>query len=198
MAAQPGQQPPPPAGPDGAGDAGKERLNQLLRMLRAAFEFVARRVQQHAGISRAAAVVVTAGAAAACMGGFSNRGLLSSVAGYVWPVYASFKAIRTPEKDDDTQWLTYWVVFGTLEAAATVLPLRFIPMYSVAKCVFLLWCYLPQTRGANLVFRVAIEPFLTRYENSIDAGVARFAGHANAAAAYAADAAEAAGAQRPQ
>jgi receptor expression-enhancing protein 5/6 len=32
--------------------------------------------------------------------------------GFVWPVYASFKALKSADTADDTQWLTYWIVFG--------------------------------------------------------------------------------------
>ena len=38
--------------------------------------------------------------------------LFSSLVGFAFPAYASFKAIESPGKDDDTQWLTYWVVFA--------------------------------------------------------------------------------------
>jgi receptor expression-enhancing protein 5/6 len=32
--------------------------------------------------------------------------------GFAYPLYASVKAIETQSKDDDTQWLTYWIIFG--------------------------------------------------------------------------------------
>lgn len=38
--------------------------------------------------------------------------LLTDLLGFVYPAYMSFKAIESKGKDDDTQWLTYWVVFG--------------------------------------------------------------------------------------
>lgn len=47
----------------------------------------------------------------------------------------SCKAIDSPEKDDDTQWLTYWVVyavFGIMEYF-TDLILSWIPFYFLAK-----------------------------------------------------------------
>ena len=38
--------------------------------------------------------------------------LLVDLVGFVYPMYASLKAIETFSKDDDKQWLTYWVVFS--------------------------------------------------------------------------------------
>ncbi|KAI6230922.1 Receptor expression-enhancing protein [Aphelenchoides besseyi] len=39
--------------------------------------------------------------------------LVCNLVGLVYPAYASVKAIRTEEKEDDTMWLTYWTVFAT-------------------------------------------------------------------------------------
>jgi receptor expression-enhancing protein 5/6 len=38
--------------------------------------------------------------------------LLVNLLGFVYPAYASFKAIESPNSRDDIQWLTYWTVFG--------------------------------------------------------------------------------------
>ena len=36
----------------------------------------------------------------------------SHLIGFLYPAYASFKAIESHGTQDDTQWLTYWVVFA--------------------------------------------------------------------------------------
>ncbi|CAG8750758.1 17757_t:CDS:2 [Gigaspora margarita] len=41
--------------------------------------------------------------------------LLSDVIGWLYPAYASFKAIESPEKEDDVQWLTYWAYEGGID-----------------------------------------------------------------------------------
>lgn len=38
--------------------------------------------------------------------------LVVGLVGFIYPAYQSFKAINTPSTDDDTQWLTYWVVYA--------------------------------------------------------------------------------------
>ena len=38
--------------------------------------------------------------------------LLANTVGFLYPAYCSIKALESSTKIDDTQWLTYWVVFG--------------------------------------------------------------------------------------
>jgi len=55
--------------------------------------------------------------------------------GFFYPAWASFKAIETKQKGDDTQWLIYWTVyafFSILEAFIDFL-LYFVPFYYAFK-----------------------------------------------------------------
>jgi receptor expression-enhancing protein 5/6 len=73
--------------------------------------------------------------------------LLSNLVGFVYPAYASFKAIESPSKEDDVQWLTYWVVFGfmnVIEFYSDIL-LFWLPFYYFFKAAIILWLVLPQT-----------------------------------------------------
>ena len=52
--------------------------------------------------------------------------------------YASYKAIESEAKNDDTQWLTYWVVYSVLMIAESFADYSvfWIPGYRFAKCIF--------------------------------------------------------------
>ncbi|KAI8865679.1 hypothetical protein GQ42DRAFT_165943 [Ramicandelaber brevisporus] len=88
--------------------------------------------------------------------------LISNLAGFVYPAYASIRAIESPAANDDTQWLTYWVVFAllsTLEFFGSLI-VYFVPMYHLFKVFFLVWLYLPTTRGAEHVYAMVLRPLL--------------------------------------
>jgi len=94
---------------------------------------------------------------------------LTNLIGFAYPMYLSFKALQTDEKDDDTFLLTYWVAYGfftVIEGFVAILFKSFF--YYVFKSAFLVWLYLPQTKGAQLVYLKVILPILNRYESDID------------------------------
>lgn len=66
----------------------------------------------------------------------------SDLVGFIYPVYASIKAIETKTKEDDAQWLTYWLVFGlfkVIEGPADFL-ISSIPFYFFIK-VFTIYIF---------------------------------------------------------
>ena len=72
------------------------------------------------------------------------------------------QAIESKDKEDDAQWLTYWLVFcmfKILEGVASPL-ISVIQFYFIGKIVFLVWCYNPSTRGAKVVYESVIKPFI--------------------------------------
>jgi receptor expression-enhancing protein 5/6 len=97
-------------------------------------------------------------------------GLLTNLIGFAYPAYASFKAIESHSKDDDTQWLTYWTVFGFFNIIEyfTDILVYWIPFYYMLKTFTLLWLYLPTFRGAEYVYHSFISPYLTLHQQEID------------------------------
>lgn len=63
---------------------------------------------------------------------------LNYVLSFVFP--SRMKAIESPNKDDDTQWLTYWVVYGVFSIAEffSDLFLSWFPFYYMLKVCRLL------------------------------------------------------------
>lgn len=81
------------------------------------------------------------------------------------PIYASYKAIRSPQKDDDEFWLTYWVLFGTIALIEPLLIALFADwmfFIYVFKIVFLLWA--AYGKGAIIVYRVVIQPLFSKLD----------------------------------
>jgi len=98
---------------------------------------------------------------------------LIHIIAYGYPAYFTFKAIRTVEKDDDTQWLMYWVIisiFTLFESAADVV-LDWLPFYLFVKILFLIWLQAPATCGARIIYTKLLEPQLIAHEAQIDAAL---------------------------
>ena len=95
---------------------------------------------------------------------------MANIVGFVYPVWASYLAIESKGKDDDTQWLTYWLVFGSFSIIDqfTDVILQFVPFYHLAKMGFLIWLYLPQTQGAKSLYVTYLRPFFLKYEGQVD------------------------------
>jgi len=95
---------------------------------------------------------------------------VTNLLGFAFPAVASFRAIESPDKDDDTQWLTYWVVFSgfsLLETFSDALS-EYFPMYYAFKFAFLIWLSAPTTRGAEFIYANLVRPFLLENEQQID------------------------------
>lgn len=93
--------------------------------------------------------------------GFGARAITNLI-GFAYPLYRSLRAIKTSDKNDDTQWLMYWVIFGffSLFESFTDFALGWLPLYFFGKIGFLLFCMLPQTQGAKLVFTNFLDPMI--------------------------------------
>ncbi|CAO3677879.1 unnamed protein product [Rhizopus stolonifer] len=90
---------------------------------------------------------------------------------FTFVAYASFKAIESPSKEDDKQWLTYWTVIGfvqTVEYFSDIL-LYWFPFYYLFKTLLVLYLALPQFRGAETLYARFLRPYLLEAQVDIDA-----------------------------
>merc|ERR1711997_905387 len=61
--------------------------------------------------------------------------LLCNSIGFVYPAYCSIKALESRNKDDDTQWLMYWVVFAVFSVVEffSDIIMGWVPFYWLTK-----------------------------------------------------------------
>ncbi|XP_012439013.1 HVA22-like protein e [Gossypium raimondii] len=94
---------------------------------------------------------------------------LHSLAGPVvmllYPLYASVIAIESPGKDDDEQWLAYWILYSLLTLTEMVFQsvLEWIPIWYSVKLVFMAWLVLPQFRGAAFIYERYVREQMKKY-----------------------------------
>mmetsp|Transcript_15126 Transcript_15126/g.13664 ORF Transcript_15126/g.13664 Transcript_15126/m.13664 type:complete len:170 (-) Transcript_15126:204-713(-) len=95
---------------------------------------------------------------------------ITNLVGFIYPLYATIISIETTEKNDDTEWLIYWVVYGFLgviEGFVEIL-LYWIPFYYPLKLTLLLWLQLPQFGGSKIVYKSFVLPNFKKAEDKID------------------------------
>jgi len=89
---------------------------------------------------------------------------LVNFAGFIIPGYYSLDALFSASKADDTQWLTYWVVYAFLTVIESMInAVYWFPFYYTFKFILILWMALPQTGGAQILFRSFIQPVFSRF-----------------------------------
>ncbi|KAI1100344.1 TB2/DP1, HVA22 family-domain-containing protein [Jackrogersella minutella] len=96
--------------------------------------------------------------------------LLSSVASFLFPLFASYKALKTSDPTQLTPWLMYWSVLSCalLVESWTEFILTWIPFYSYMRLFFLLYLVLPQTQGARVLYETYLHPYLEENETAIE------------------------------
>jgi len=107
--------------------------------------------------------------------------LVCNIVGFVYPAYASIKALESVHKEDDTKWLTYWVVFALFSVFEFFSDIIFswFPLYWLVKVVFLVWCFLPiQNNGSNYIYSRLIRPIFLRNQQNIDSALSSAVGSA--------------------
>ena len=100
---------------------------------------------------------------------------VTNLIGFAYPLYESYRSLSSTSASaaathSQQQWLTYWIIYAafSLVESLTDFFLYWIPLYHLVKIAFLVWCFLPQTRGAEQVYAKVVEPVLVRYEGRID------------------------------
>lgn len=155
-------------------DGWVQRLDERLRDKNFWFAAQMEQLEQSTGLKRShIALGVIALISLYLMIGY-GADLLCNLIGFAYPAYASVKAIESVNKEDDTQWLTYWVVFSVFSIAEFFIDLllSWIPLYFFLKCLFLIYCMLPVSwNGSNTIYNRLIRPFVLRHQKEIDTAI---------------------------
>ncbi|KAL2872527.1 HVA22/TB2/DP1 family protein [Aspergillus lucknowensis] len=101
--------------------------------------------------------------------------LFSSILSILFPIFASYKALRSSSPSQLAPWLMYWVVLSAVLMAEswTVFILGWFPFYSWIRLGFFAYLVLPQTQGARVLYQDYVDPFLTHHEREIEDFIGR-------------------------
>ncbi|XP_012235367.1 receptor expression-enhancing protein 5 isoform X2 [Linepithema humile] len=97
--------------------------------------------------------------------------LVCNIVGFVYPAYQSMKALESSNKEDDTKWLTYWVVFAvfTIVEFFSEYIVCWFPVYWLFKCIFYVWLMAPtEYNGSLILYRRIIRPKFIQYQPGLD------------------------------
>lgn len=72
----------------------------------------------------------------------------------LYPLYASVRAMESPSKLDDEQWLAYWILYSFVTLMEMLLEslIYWIPIWYELKLLFIAWLVLPNFRGAAFIY----------------------------------------------
>jgi len=100
--------------------------------------------------------------------------LIVDLVGFVYPAYMSFKSMDSGNQDD-TQWLTYWVVFSFFSIVESFLYFvtSIIPFYYWIKILIIVYLWHPATRGAQTLYDKFLRPALAPYMDFDGSGKAK-------------------------
>ncbi|OAF71243.1 hypothetical protein A3Q56_00991 [Intoshia linei] len=90
--------------------------------------------------------------------------------GVAYPLYASYKTIKTKNVKLHVSWMMYWIVFSIFHIIEFVTDIFFswLPLYYEIKIIFLLWLLSGTTRGSSILYKKFIHPWFVQKENDID------------------------------
>lgn len=98
----------------------------------------------------------------------------SSVTSIFFPIYASYKALRTSDPAQLTPWLMYWTTLSLFLGVESFLYpiISWFPFYSWIRFGAHLYLVLPGKQGSVFIYQNYIHPFLSHHEHEIDIFIA--------------------------
>ncbi|KAJ6374541.1 hypothetical protein OIU78_030114 [Salix suchowensis] len=83
----------------------------------------------------------------------------------LYPLYATVIAIESSSRDDDEQWLAYWILYSFLTLTEMLLQsiLEWIPIWYSLKLLAVAWLVLPQFKGAAFIYERFVREHARRF-----------------------------------
>jgi receptor expression-enhancing protein 1/2/3/4 len=96
--------------------------------------------------------------------------LLTLLATTLFPLFASYKALKSPSPITLAPWLTFYATITTvyLLESTILYPLSYVPFYSWFRLFFHLYLLLPAPEGAARLYNDYLEPLITHHEADIE------------------------------
>jgi len=162
-------------------EAIKVSLNQALNDKEKPWKKALDLAEEKSGVPRLYIFAGTAGFFALYLMFGAAAQLVCNIIAVAYPAFISLKALETSTKDDDTKWLTYWVlyaIFSVFEFFTGYLPV-IIPFYYLWKCILFVWCMYPTSNnGANVIYHRVVRPFFLKHQSAADEAIDKLAGKA--------------------
>ena len=106
--------------------------------------------------------------------------LVSVVFSFLIPAYLSFKAVESPDHEDDKKWLTYWIVFGFNYCFEDVIfgLLYWVPLLGLIRLGMMIFLFVSREKGSEFLFKAYVSPafgkiqelvgdYVTAFESSV-------------------------------
>ncbi|KIM88544.1 hypothetical protein PILCRDRAFT_813488 [Piloderma croceum F 1598] len=107
--------------------------------------------------------------------------VMSAYFAFLLPCYSTFKALaHRPVSEPDLERLSmYWTVVGAFVAFQYTAEwlISWFPFYFEIKTLFLLFIALPQIQGSTFIYQNYLQPFFSKNETELDAGISSFQNH---------------------
>lgn len=100
-------------------------------------------------------------------------GMLCNSIGFIYPAYASYKAIESKLRDESTHWIMYWIIytfFSVIETFSNAI-VYYFPFYFAVKFGLLMWLFSPNTMGAGFVYTNFLKDYLSQISNRKDCSI---------------------------
>lgn len=98
---------------------------------------------------------------------FSGMKAITTMVGVIYPTYCTLKAIKSEDKEDDTLWLCYWVIYGILSLIESITDVLFfwVPFYQFIKIILYLFLFSPTFQGAKTLYDKFLSPVVDKLED---------------------------------